>query len=377
MLQKLGKRRHTALSAAASGGREDGGFKPLALRAVAGRRAPATRPRSASRFPETSRPSRARTRPRTDRRHAPPTEPTPFSENAHRFGRPAGRLRGVCLRHRAGVPPARPALRAKTPRLAGRSVAADRGGGRHPYRRALHAAVASRGDRVSDERARPGPDCAARRLRGGPPLHDAGHRHGRTGAEARRPPGAAWRPRHPRQPRLVGRPRRAARAARADHRRPRAAGREHPILENEAVRLTKDGRPFWLVGLGDQLALLQPGRKRYRGVDDLPGALAKTTDDAPAILLAHEPDIFPEVPDRVALTLSGHTHGGQVRLFNYSPLVPSRYGNRYAYGHVVEDERHLIVCGGLGTSILPVRFGVPPEVVVVDLGAPRPEGTSA
>ena len=77
-----------------------------------------------------------------------------------------------------------------------------------------------------------------------------------------------------------------------------------PVLENEAVRLTKDGRPFWLVGLGDQLALLQPGRKRYRGVDDLPGALAKITDDAPAILLAHEPDIFPEVPDRVALTLS-------------------------------------------------------------------------
>ena len=52
------------------------------------------------------------------------------------------RLRGVCLRHRAGVPPARPALRAETPRLAGRSVAADRGGGRHPHRRALHAAVA-------------------------------------------------------------------------------------------------------------------------------------------------------------------------------------------------------------------------------------------
>lgn len=145
-----------------------------------------------------------------------------------------------------------------------------------------------------------------------------------------------------------------------------------PVLENEAVRLTKDGRPFWLLGLGDQLALPQPGRKRFRGVDDLPGALAQATDDAPVILLAHEPDVFPEVPDRVALTLAGHTHGGQVRLLNYSPLVPSRYGNRYAYGHVVEDERHLIVSGGLGTSILPVRFGVPPEIVVIDLGA-RPE----
>ena len=149
-----------------------------------------------------------------------------------------------------------------------------------------------------------------------------------------------------------------------------------PVLENEAERLTKDGRPFWLLGLGDQFALLQPGRRRHRGIDDLPGTLAKITDDAPVILLAHEPDIFPDVPDRVALTFSGHTHGGQVRLFGYSPLVPSRYGNRYAYGHVIENERHLIVSGGLGTSILPVRFGVPPEIVVVDLGAHRAEAAS-
>ena len=88
----------------------------------------------------------------------------------------------------------------------------------------------------------------------------------------------------------------------------------------------------------------------------------------PSILMAHEPDIFRKVPDRVALTLSGHTHGGQVRLFGWSPVVPSRYGNKYAYGHVTEGDRHMIVSGGLGCSILPVRFGVPPEIVVVDLG---------
>ncbi len=139
-----------------------------------------------------------------------------------------------------------------------------------------------------------------------------------------------------------------------------------PVLENDAVRIAKDGRAFWLLGLGDQLAF--PGR-RNPGVDDLPGTLAKITDDAPAILLAHEPDIFPQVPDRVALTLSGHTHGGQVRLVGYSPVVPSRHGNRYAYGHVVEGARHLIVSGGLGTSIMPVRFGIPPEIVTVTLGS--------
>jgi predicted MPP superfamily phosphohydrolase len=138
-----------------------------------------------------------------------------------------------------------------------------------------------------------------------------------------------------------------------------------PVLENDAVRLIKGGQAFWLLGLGDQLAF--PGWP-VQGVHDLPGTLAKITDDAPAILLAHEPDIFPKVPPRVALTLSGHTHGGQVRLFGLSPVVPSRFGNRYAYGHVVEEGRHLIVSGGLGTSIAPVRFGVPPEILLVELG---------
>ena len=144
------------------------------------------------------------------------------------------------------------------------------------------------------------------------------------------------------------------------------------VNENDAVRLKKGGRPFWLAGLGDQLALIdrRGPRRRFRGVDNLPGTLAKVTDDAPVILLAHEPDVFVNVPDRVALTLSGHTHGGQVRLFGYSPVVPSIYGNRFAYGHVVESDRHLIVSGGLGCSMLPVRLGVPPEIVLVNVSAP-------
>jgi hypothetical protein len=141
-----------------------------------------------------------------------------------------------------------------------------------------------------------------------------------------------------------------------------------PVYENDAIRLLKDGRPFWLVGLGDQLAF-KLGRRRFRGVDDLAGALEKVTDEAPVVLLAHEPDIFVRVGRRVALTLSGHTHGGQVRLFGYSPMVPSRFGNRFAYGHVIEDGRHLVVSGGLGCSIMPVRIGVPPEIVLVELGA--------
>jgi predicted MPP superfamily phosphohydrolase len=90
------------------------------------------------------------------------------------------------------------------------------------------------------------------------------------------------------------------------------------------------------------------------------------------ILLAHEPDIFVKVPARVSLTLSGHTHGGQIRLLGYSPVLPSRYGQRFAYGHVVEDGRHLIISGGLGVSGVGVRFGVPPEIVLIELGGAAP-----
>lgn len=148
-----------------------------------------------------------------------------------------------------------------------------------------------------------------------------------------------------------------------------------PVYENDAVRLAKGGRPFWLAGLGDQLAFVIRWRRRRpyaRGVDDLAGTLAKVTDHAPVILMAHEPDIFPSVPPRVALTISGHTHGGQVRVLGYSPYVPSVYGNRYAYGHIVETGRDLIVSGGLGCSGLPVRFGVPPEIVLIEIGSATP-----
>lgn len=142
------------------------------------------------------------------------------------------------------------------------------------------------------------------------------------------------------------------------------------VLENDALRLEKDGFGFWLAGLADQLALLPgEGREEAKGLDDLDGTLARVPGDEPVILLAHEPDIFPKVPWRVSLTLSGHTHGGQVRLFGYSPVVPSRFGNRFAYGHVVEHDRHLIVSGGLGFSIAPVRFGMRPEILQIDLGS--------
>lgn len=141
-----------------------------------------------------------------------------------------------------------------------------------------------------------------------------------------------------------------------------------PVMENDAVLLGAPGRRFWLAGLGDQLAY-RLGHRRFQGVDDLPGTLKKVDTDDPVLLLAHEPDIFPHVPGRVALTLSGHTHGGQIRLPMVPPVwAPSAYGARFAYGHIVEQNRHMIVSGGLGTSIVPMRLGMPPEIVRVTLG---------
>jgi predicted MPP superfamily phosphohydrolase len=138
------------------------------------------------------------------------------------------------------------------------------------------------------------------------------------------------------------------------------------VLVNQALRLPH-GDGVWLCGCDSTMAYRR-GARRFRGNDDLPATLAPLeADDAPAILMAHEPDQFVNVPERVALTLAGHTHGGQIRLLGYSPVVGSRYGQRFVYGLVEEEGRRMIVSGGLGCSVMPVRLGVAPEIVMVRL----------
>jgi len=147
------------------------------------------------------------------------------------------------------------------------------------------------------------------------------------------------------------------------------AGVGIPVLENDAVHLGAPGRRFWLAGLGCTIAY-RLGRGRFRGVDDLPGTLAKISTGDPLLMMVHEPDAFVGIPARVALTLAGHTHGGQIRVPGlWGRWVPSAYGARFAYGHIVENDRHMIVSGGLGVSAVPLRLGVPPEIVRIDLGA--------
>ena len=97
-----------------------------------------------------------------------------------------------------------------------------------------------------------------------------------------------------------------------------------------------------------------------------PAALGPLHIVALADLHTHNPDVFVHVPARVLLTLAGHTHGGQVNLPVLGRLiVPSQFGERFAIGHVQEDGRDLFVTPGIGTSIVPVRFGVRPEISVL------------
>lgn len=130
------------------------------------------------------------------------------------------------------------------------------------------------------------------------------------------------------------------------------------VLENDAVAREVQGTRLWVAGLSDLWT---------EGVD-IGAALRPVPPGEPVLLLTHNPDVFSDVPERVTLTLAGHTHGGQVRLPVFgTPVVPSRYGGRYAAGLVVEDGKRLFVTSGLGTSIVPVRFGVPPEIALLIL----------
>jgi predicted MPP superfamily phosphohydrolase len=132
------------------------------------------------------------------------------------------------------------------------------------------------------------------------------------------------------------------------------------VLENEAVALEVSRARLWVAGLADL-------RTREPQVDR---TLPAPDDDAPILLLTHDPDVFPVVPERVTLTLAGHLHGGQIDVPGLRQIVvPSRFGMRYAAGHVEEAGRHLYVSRGVGTSGLPLRLRAPAGFEMLELFA--------
>ncbi|MGE3301620.1 MAG: metallophosphoesterase [Hyphomonadaceae bacterium] len=138
------------------------------------------------------------------------------------------------------------------------------------------------------------------------------------------------------------------------------------VLENEGHMIAWQGAPVWIGGLGD-----------VEGVGaDIPETLKSAPGEASVVMLAHRPDVFADMPARVALTLVGHTHCGQINLPLFGRIVPASYGSiAYPCGSYDTDGRKLYVSGGVGTSIAPVRFRAPPEIALVTLGgvsAPPP-----
>jgi uncharacterized protein len=136
----------------------------------------------------------------------------------------------------------------------------------------------------------------------------------------------------------------------------------HPSRSEGRVLAAPETAALCIAGIGDLL------EDRV----DLDAALLGVRTACPRVLLSHNPDAaelraWRQGP-RVDLMISGHTHGGQVHVpFLGTPVVPSRYGQKYAGGVVKGPAFDVLISRGIGMSILPVRWGVPPELVEVTL----------
>jgi predicted MPP superfamily phosphohydrolase len=129
------------------------------------------------------------------------------------------------------------------------------------------------------------------------------------------------------------------------------------VLVNQGMRFEQKGGAFWLAGVDDTMV----------GLEDLPLALAGSRDDELKLLLAHNPIILRRAARAgVDLVLSGHTHGGQVSLRS-ERNASGRPRRRLLKGLARQGETQIYVTRGLGTVVLPVRFGCPPEVSLLEL----------
>jgi predicted MPP superfamily phosphohydrolase len=131
------------------------------------------------------------------------------------------------------------------------------------------------------------------------------------------------------------------------------------LLRNRGVEVRRDGASLYVAGVDDT----------WTGRHDLERALANRPPAAPALLLAHDPVLFPDAAKRaVDLTLSGHTHGGQLGVpFFAKRFNLARVMTRFTTGLYQMGAATLYVNRGLGTTGLPIRLFVPPEIAVITL----------
>ena len=130
-------------------------------------------------------------------------------------------------------------------------------------------------------------------------------------------------------------------------------------LRNESIAVTHHGRRFVLGGIDDRIM----GRPNWDEVLSRHGR--------PDLLLAHNPDHFYEAEARgIPLTLSGHTHGGQIRLPN-GPAIIRQSQFCLDEGVFAYRTARLVVSRGLGSIVLPVRWGADPEAVLIEIESPN------
>lgn len=148
----------------------------------------------------------------------------------------------------------------------------------------------------------------------------------------------------------------------------RAAG--ITVLKDEIAVIERNGKKLRIFGIRDHFQM----GSWQKFASELKEVLSQNNDSGNILLLEHSPDVFPVVNSfdtfgtDYKLMIAGHTHGGQVWLpFIGSPVVPSSYGQQYRAGHITENGKHLFVTTGIGTSILPFRFLVPPEIAVLTI----------
>lgn len=133
-----------------------------------------------------------------------------------------------------------------------------------------------------------------------------------------------------------------------------------PVLDNQSIRTSCKKFSLNVAGIEDW----------WYGNVSIANAMKGIDRSLPTFFLTHNPDVFPLVDSAVALTVAGHTHAGQVRLpfiGAISFVVPSKYGDKYAYGHIHEDGKDLFVTAGLGMTGLPIRFLNVPEIALITL----------
>jgi predicted MPP superfamily phosphohydrolase len=136
----------------------------------------------------------------------------------------------------------------------------------------------------------------------------------------------------------------------------RLRGENITVLINEGFRFTARGSSFWLCGVDDYMV----------GETDLRAALRGSFPDEIKILLAHNPKIlYRAARASVDLMLSGHTHGGQVKIRNEEKRILPR--RKFASGLYRRKDTQVYITRGIGTVVLPVRFGCPPEVSLIEL----------